>query len=337
MKAAVLHGRADVRIEEVDRPQPGPGEVVLRVEVALTGGTTLKMVRRGYHARMGNPPLALGHEGVGVIESIGDGVDGFAIGDRVVPANSGSCGSCPACEHGLTAQCASMVWLTGMCAEAALVPARIVETNLHKVPDGVDPRAAALAENVACVLKGRDRSPGRAGEHAVVLGAGAMGLIWTRVLAITGVHVTTVDPLPERRDLAVELGARRALDSGEFEEQVRDGQWAADLVVEVVGQPEAWETAVRAAAPGGRVHFFGGPPRGTSIELDTQRMHYDELTLVASFHHTPYHFAEAVRAVSAGLIDPAVLVREQVALDDLPAFFKRWFEGGGPPKAAVLP
>lgn len=337
MKAAVLHGSYDVRIEDVETPRLAAGEVLLRIELALTGGTTMKMVRRGYHARMGDPPLPLGHEGVGVIEVVGEGVEGFAAGDRVVPSNSGSCGACPACDRGLSAQCESMVWLTGMCAEKVVVPARIVETNLHKVPEGVDPRAAALAENVACVLKGRDRSPGRAGEQGLVLGAGAMGLIWTRVLSLTGVDVTTVDPLPDRRDLALQMGASRVLDTGELDDLLDAGELRADLVVEVVGDPGIWETAIRAAAPGGRVHLFGGPARGTSIPLDTQRMHYDELTLVSSFHHTPYHFAEAVRAMAAGLLEPGVLVREEVALSDLPAFFRRSFEGGGPPKAAVVP
>ena len=337
MKAAVLHGSGDVRIEHVETPRPAPGEVRLRIELALTGGTTLKMVRRGYHARMGDSPLILGHEGVGVIDALGEGVEGFAVGDRVVPANSGSCGACAACERGLSAQCASMVWLTGTCAEFLVVPARIVATNLHRVPAGVDPRAAALAENLACVLKGRDRSPGRAGERALVLGAGAMGLIWTRVLTLTGVEVTAVDPLPARRDLALQAGAATVLDTGGLEAVLEAATGGWDLVVEVVGDPAVWETAVRAAAPGGRVHLFGGPARGTSIRLDTQRMHYDELTLVASFHHTPYHFAEAVRAAASGLLDPGLLVREEVALESLPDFFRRQFEGGGPPKAAVLP
>lgn len=337
MKAAVLHGSGDVRIEDVEVPKPGPGEVLLDIELALTGGTVMKMVRRGYHARMGDPPLGLGHEAVGVIEALGKGVEGFAVGERVVPANSGACGTCPACERGLSAQCENMVWFTGTLAEKVVVPAAIVATNLHKVPDGVDPRAAALSENIACVLKGRDRSPGRAGERALVLGAGAMGSIWTRILSLTGVDVTTVDPLPERRELAKKMGASLVLDPAELDERLASGSLAADLVVEVVGDPAVWETAIRAASPGGRVHLFGGPARGTSVTLDTQRLHYDELTLLASFHHTPYHFAEAVRATAAGLLDPGLLVTEQVALVDLPAFLERHLDGGGPLKAAVIP
>jgi L-iditol 2-dehydrogenase len=237
----------------------------------------------------------------------------------------------------MTSQCERMVWLRGTYAEAVLVPAPIVAGNLHHVPDGVDPLRAALAENLACVLKGRDRTPARPGEQVVVLGAGAMGLLWTRVLALTGGCVTAVDRLPARRELALELGAEAVEDAAAFAARAKAGAVKADLVVEVVGTPEAWETALLAAAPGGRVHFFGGPPDGSTVALDTQRMHYDELTLFASFHHTPYHFAEALRGLAAGLLDPGVIVREHVPLEELPGFFRRVAEGNGPPKAAVVP
>src|SRR5688500_13837180 len=182
MRAAILHGPADLRIEDVAEPTPGPGEVVVRVDAALTGGTSAKVVRRGYHARMGAPPLRLGHEGAGTVEAVGPGVVRWKAGDRVVPANSASCGQCAPCRRGMSAQCLDMTWFTGLFAERVLVPARIVEKNLHRVPEGLDARTAALAEALATVLKGYDRTPVRRGERAVVLGTGALGLLWTRVL-----------------------------------------------------------------------------------------------------------------------------------------------------------
>lgn len=260
MQAAVLYGPRDLRIEEVERPTPGPGEIVMKVEAALTGGTAAKFIRRGYHARMGDAPYRLGHEGAGTVEAVGEGVEGFAVGDRVVPANSASCGTCALCLRGMTAQCADMVWLRGTYASSVLIPARIVQMNLHRIPDGLDATTAALAENLACVLKARDRMPVRAGEHVVVLGVGALGLLWTRVLSVTGASVTAVDPNPERRELARALGAETVEDSGAFEERVAAEAVGADLVVEAVGAEQAWEIAVRAVAPGGRVLLFGGPP-----------------------------------------------------------------------------
>ncbi len=322
MRAAVLYGPADVRVEDVPCPEPAAGEVRVRVEAALTGGTAIKMFRRGYHARMGRPPLCFGHEGAGVIDAVGEGVAGFAVGDRVVPANSASCGSCRACERGLTAQCADMRWLNGFFAERLIVPARTVAGNLHRIPDGLPAEAAAMAEPLACVIKGNDRTPARKGEHAVVIGTGALGLLWVKVLATAGAHVLAVGRRPERAESA------HAFDPEAAE---------ADLVVAAVGSTDAWELALATASPGGRVNLFGGPPERTTVGLDTQRLHYEELLVTASFHHTPFHFAEALRLLSEGFVDPALFIQQRLELDALPAFMARAASGGGPLKAAVTP
>jgi L-iditol 2-dehydrogenase len=337
MKAAVLHGPADLRIEEVPEPTAGPGEVVVRVDAALTGGTSAKIVRRGYHARMGAPPLRFGHEGAGTVVAVGPGVVRWKPGDRVVPANSASCGTCAPCRRGTTAQCLDMTWLTGFFAERVAVPARIVEKNLHAVPQGLAPATAALAEALATVLKGYDRTPARPGERAVVLGTGALGLLWVRVLSAAGAEVTAVGRRPDRERTARALGARETTSVGAFEDRVAAGEVEADLVVEAVGTIESWRTALAAARAAGRVHLFGGPPRGTVLDVDAQRLHYDELLVTASFHHTPQHFAAALeRLATPGFLDPALLVQERVPLADLPHFFRRHFEGEGPLKAEVV-
>jgi len=333
MRAAILRGPADLAIEDVPAAAPGPGEVRVRVEAALTGGTSIKVFRRGYHARMGRPPLSFGHEGAGVIDAVGEGVEGFAVGDRVVPANSGSCGRCRACEHGLTAQCEDMVWLGGFFAQQLIVPARIVATNLHRVPAGLTTEAAALAEPLACVIKGHDRTPARRGERAVVIGTGALGLLWVKVLATSGVHVLAVGRRPERAEIALALGAERAALAHDFDpEPVR-----ADLVVEAVGSTAAWALALEVVSPGGRVNLFGGPPERTNVALDTQRLHYAELLVTASFHHTPFHFAEALRLLEQGFLDPDLFIQERLTLEELPAFMAHAAAGGGPLKAVVTP
>lgn len=333
MRAAVLHGPADLRIEDVPRPEPGVGEVRVRVEAALTGGTAIKMFRRGYHARMGRPPLCFGHEGAGVIDAVGDDVTRFVVGDRVVPANSASCGSCRACSRGLTAQCTDMVWLNGFFAEQLIVPARTVAGNLHRLPEGLAYQAAAMAEPLACVIKGNDRTPARRGERAVVIGTGALGLLWVKVLATAGAHVLAVGRRPERAELALELGAKQAELAHAFDPEAVE----ADLVIAAVGSTAAWELALAAAAPGGRVNLFGGPPERTTVALDTQRLHYEELLVTASFHHTPFHFAEALRLLSEGFVDPALFIQERMGLEDLPGYMARAASGGGPLKAAVTP
>jgi L-iditol 2-dehydrogenase len=333
MRAAILHGPRDVRIDTVPRPMPGPGAIRVRIDAALTGGTSTKIWRRGYHARMGRPPLPFGHEGAGTIDAVGGGVTRFTVGDRVVPANSAPCGVCRACSRGHTAQCADMVWLTGFFAEYLLVPPRIVEQNLHKIPEALPAGTAALSEILATVVKGQDRTPARRGERAVVLGTGPLGLLWIRVLAAAGVHVVAVGRRPEREGIARSLGAAEVVDADAFDPQAA----RADLVVEAVGSLEAWEMALAAAAPAGRVNLFGGPPEGTTVPLDTQRLHYEELLVSTSFHHTPYHFAEALRLLAAGFLDADLLVQETLPLDDLPAFMARAAAGEGPLKAAVTP
>lgn len=333
MRAAVLHGPRDLRIEDVPLPEPGPGEIRVRVEAALTGGTCTKMWRRGYHATMGRPPLPFGHEGAGRVDAVGEGVTRVAVGDAVVPANSGPCGACRQCARGLTAQCEAMVWLTGFFAEQLLVPARIVEQNLHLVPAGLDVRTAALAETLATVVKGNDRTPARHGERAVVLGTGPLGLLWVRVLAASGVHVTAVGRRPDREATARALGAAAVAHADAFDADAA----RADLVIEAAGRPEAWATALRAVAPGGRVNLFGGLRDDASVALDPHRLHYEELLVTASFHHTPFHFADALRLLGEGFLEPDLFVEETVALEALPAFFERVDAGAGPLKAVVVP
>ena len=333
MRAAILHGPRDLRIEDVPCPTPGPGEVRVRVEAALTGGTCTKMWRRGYHATMGRPPLPFGHEGAGVIDAVGEGVEAFAPGDRVVPANSGPCGVCRACSRGLTAQCEDMTWLTGFFAEQLLVPARIVAQNLHKIPEGLETHTAALAETLATVVKGNDRTPARRGDQAVVLGTGPLGLLWVRVLAASGAYVTAVGRRPEREDIARSLGASSVVDADAFDAESA----SADLVVEAAGRPEAWETALRAAGPGGRVNLFGGLREDDRVAIDPHRVHYEELLVTASFHHTPFHFAEALRLLGEGFVDASLFLQETLTLDELPAFFERAASGDGPLKAVVVP
>lgn len=324
LRRAVLHGPGDLRIEEAPLPAPGKGEVLLEVEGALTGGTTAKVVRRGGHARMGAPPLPLGHEGVGRVVAVGNGVARWNVGDRMLPANSASCGRCVRCEAGMSAQCRSMTWLTGLFATHALVPAPIVRCAAWPAPAQMDVAAAALTENLACVLKGIDRTPARPGERVLVVGTGPMACLWIHVLAAREADVTVLGRSAASVERAAAFGAAPAsTDASGF-----------DLVIECVGSEEAWRSALVAVRPGGRVNLFGGPPRDMPVPLDGARLHYDELTLTASFHHTPHHFEQALLTLAAGVIDVASLVTATVALDDLPAFFA---QEERPLKALVTP
>ncbi len=332
MRAVVLRGPGDVRLEELTLPAPGPGEVLLEMEAALTGGTVLKTVRRGGHARLGPAPLRLGHEGVGLIAALGPGVTGWRVGERVLPGPSGPCGACRTCLAGREALCADAVWSSGLFADAVLLPARVVTANLHRVPAGLSAERAALADNLACVLKGHERTPGHEGERALVIGTGPLGLLWTHVLSRSGAQVTLAGRRLASAQAGLAFGAAQAAILGELAPAA-----PFDLVIEAAGTPETWSKALELAARGARVNLFGGVPAGARLSVDATRLHYEELTLTASFHYAPRHVAAALAALVGpgpwdALLEPGV-----VALQELPAWLTKHAAGPAPKKAVVRP
>ena len=158
MRAAVLHGREDVRIEQVEVPALEPGDVLLRTKVALTCGTDVKVFRRGYHARMITPPSVFGHEVAGVVEDVAPGADGVEPGTAVVVANSAPCSECYYCRHDSPSLCDDLLFWNGAYAEFARIPARVVRHNLVPLEEGVGFREAAMVEPFACVVRGVEES-----------------------------------------------------------------------------------------------------------------------------------------------------------------------------------
>ncbi|MDQ3865248.1 MAG: alcohol dehydrogenase catalytic domain-containing protein, partial [Actinomycetota bacterium] len=164
MRALIFHGPGDVRLEEVTRPEPGPGDVLVRVEAALTDGTDAKTYRRGHPVLLGPPPSPFGHEFAGV---------DVATGRRVVAPNSAPCGECAPCRRGNESLCRDLFpLLNGAYAEFILVPERIAARNLLPVPDRLPAEIAAMIEPLACCLHGVERAGIDAGDTVAVLGPG---------------------------------------------------------------------------------------------------------------------------------------------------------------------
>ena len=310
MRAARLYGPGDLRVEDVPRPEPGPGDVLVEVEVALTDGTDLKTLRRGHPLLARESPAPFGHEFCGIVD-----------GRRVVAANSAPCGACDGCARG--EQCRELVFLAGAYAEAILVPERIARVNLHDVPRGLAAHVAALVEPLACCLRGVERAGVEAGQTVAILGAGPIGLMLATCVADAGGLPVVVGGRPERHELVREFGA-----------EAGDGR-GADVVIEAAGAEEAWEDAVELVRAGGTVVLFGGLPRDARPPLDAYRLHYEELTIRGSFHHTPQTVRAALAFLASGAYPWERLVTHQVGLDGLPALF------ADPPrdllKAAVVP
>ncbi len=311
MRALLYHGLGDLRVEEVPRPEPGPGDVLVQVEVALTDGTDAKAFRRGHPLLLAEVPSPFGHEFCGI---------DVATGRRVVAANSAPCGECAPCRRGEETLCENLQpFLNGAYAEYLLVPARIAARNLLPVPPGLAPEVAAMVEPLACCLHGVERAGVRGGETVAVLGPGPIGLMVCAAAKDAGGRVVSVGGRPERRELARDFGAEPG-----------DGR-LADVVIEAVGSAEAWQDALELVRPGGTVVFFGG----RELAVDTFRLHYEELTLRGAFHHTPRHVRAALAFLASGAYPWERLVTHQVGLEEVAGLF------ADPPadllKAAVLP
>ncbi|MBI3615525.1 MAG: zinc-binding dehydrogenase [Candidatus Omnitrophica bacterium] len=343
MKAAVLHGKEDVRLEEVPLPAPGPGEILIKVRSALTCGTDLKVFRNGSHARMIKPPALFGHEFAGTIEKIGSGVTGWRQGQRVVAANSAPCRSCFYCRRHQPNLCEDLLFVNGAYAEYLLLPARIVRENLLEIPERLGFQAAALTEPLASTLRGFQAVHPGPEETVVILGAGPVGLMFAQLARRAGCRIILLGKGSRRLEAAQQCGADRALDLGQLSDpiqairQVTPEGKGADVVIEAVGRPQAWSQALSMVRPGGRVLFFGGCPPGTEIPLDTGRMHYEELTLLSVFHHTPEAIRQALGLLADGSIRADLLITGDAPLGELPAILRRMLTDQDAVKTAILP
>lgn len=321
MRAAVQTSVGAMDVREVERPRAGPGEVVVRVRAALTCGTDRKILDRG-HVKFA-PPLVMGHEFSGDVFEAGERA-GFSVGEPVAAGLSGPCGRCDACRAGAENRCESaereMTW--GAFAEYVRVPPRVVRTNLMRKPGGLSYEAAAALDPLACVLHGWNRLAAPP-EDLLVLGTGAIGLLWIAVARARGVdRVTAVGRGAERLALASRWGAR-ALDAGGASD-VR-----AATVVECVGTREGWEDAFSRVLPGGEALFFGGCAPGTQVAFDAARIHYGEVRVGGAFHYRPEDAAEALALLESGEVDPTPLYSAAGSLDDLPRFFDRMRRSDG--------
>ena len=303
MRALRFHGPGDLRLEDVPRPEPSPGDVLVRIEVALTDGTDLKTFRRGHPVLLGELPSPFGHEFCGI----------DADGRRVVAANSAADD-----ERG-----GPLSLLNGAYAEFLLVPEAIARFNLLPVPRGLEPEVAAMVEPLACCLRGVERAHVEAADRVAILGAGPIGLMLAACVRDAGGRPEVVGGRPERRALAPLFGA-----------EVGDGE-GADVVIEAAGTEEAWQHALELVRPGGTVLYFGGRERGSELRVDTYRLHYEELTLRGAFHHAPRNVRAALAFLTSGAYTWERLITHRVGLEGVAALF------ADPPrdylKAAVVP
>jgi len=342
MLAAILYGKEHLQMERIPVPAIGPGDILVRVRAALTCGTDVKVFRRGYHARMIVPPAVFGHEFAGDVIAVGDSVTRFRPGQRVVAANSAPCLQCFYCSRGKVNLCEDLLFNNGAYAEFIRVPARIVERNTYELAPHLKYQDGALAEPLACVVKGLEDTGLEAGDTAVVIGVGPIGSMFVRLAKLRGAQVIAVGRRRSKLEHTLQLGADRVIATEEILDPVAavrelTGGRGADIVIEAVGRPETWNWSVEMLRRGGVVNFFGGPPSGTRVELDTNLLHYSEITCKASFHHTPRAFREALDIIESGGVTSQAFVQAEEPLASLSKVLFRLMEGSGPLKTAIIP
>ncbi len=346
MRAAVLYGKEEVRVEHVEARPLQPGEVRVQIRAALTCGTDLKVFKRGYHARMLVPPTVFGHEVAGEICEVAPPVGAEDLpgtpavslwqkGERVVIANSAPCGDCFYCRHQQENLCDNLLFLNGAYAESIVVPARLVQKNMLRLKPQTQFVDAALAEPLACVVQGIDDIHLEPGQHVLIIGSGPIGLMFAALARHIGCTVTVAGRGEKRLQLAARLGAGVVDVSGRELASAVPHPVQYDVVIEAVGKPETWEAAVKLVRKGGAVNFFGGCPAGTSARLDTALIHYSNLRLLASFHHTPRTIRRALDFIEQGVIQSRDFVDGECALSELPNLFKSMAQGNRAVKTLV--
>lgn len=322
MKAILYYGPENISYEETQIKPLSKGEILVKVESALTCGTDVKTYRRGHPVLIKSVPSGFGHEFAGTVAKIGEGVTKFKVGDRVVAANSAPCGECFYCKREEYNLCENLDLLNGAYAQYIVIPSRIVEKNTLIIPDNLSTDKAAFCEPLANVVHGAARTDIKPNQTVGIIGIGPIGLMFARVAKLKGARVIVAGRNSIKLKLAEEFAhADEIVDLKKYPNPEKifrdfsDERKGLDVVVECVGLPEIWEMAFSCVRPGGTVHFFGGCKSGSTVNFDTTKMHYGDIKLMSVFHHTPKYFREALDLISSGEIEVEKLITDTLPLE----------------------
>jgi len=287
------------------------------------------------------PPAIFGHEAAGTVVEVGEGVTDLPPGTPIVWANSAPCGACAPCAMGRPELCEDLLFWNGAYAEFAVIPARIVEKNLLRLPAGLPLRRAAMVEPLACAVRGVGDAGITAGQDVAVIGAGSLGLMIAQLAMLRGARVVVAERRPAAQDAARRMGAEVAAVEGDdlagLLTRLGPRGEGFPVVIEAVGRPETSQAALDSVAKGGLVNLFGGCPAGARLQVDLQRFHYEELRMVATFHHTPTSVREAFSLIVNGDINPDEYVTATTDLAGLPGALAEITAGRRILKTAVTP
>lgn len=345
MLAAVMKGPGQLEVTEIPTPEPGPGEILLKVGSNTVCGTDLRILRGEKTAGV-RPGVVLGHEIAGTIVEVGKGVTDYAVGDLAVITPVVTCGTCFYCLRELEHFCENSILygyaLDGGLAEYCLVPAHAVaRKNVAVAKPGTSLTALSLTEPLGCVLNGLTNYTVKLGDTAVILGAGPIGLLHMTVCRLAGAtQVIVSDPSESRRATASSLGADLVVDplTENLAEVVKGATrgHGADVVVICIGRLELFPQALELVRKGGRVCAFAGFPKGGSTPVDPNVIHYGEITITGTSNSKRRHTDEALRLIEAGLIPADVIISHTFPLSQAAEAIEFSASGEGI-KIAVVP
>ena len=327
MHACLFYGPGDIRYEKIPIPKINENEILVKVNTVLTGGTDLKTFKRGHPVLIKSIPSTFGHQFSGEIVKVGENVKKFSCGQRIVSMNSAPCFECNFCKKKRFSLCENIEFLNGAYAQYIAIPERIVKYNTYEIPAKIDFEVAACLESLAVVFHGYERSEITKGKTVCVVGTGSIGLLFVALAKLNGVKVISIGQNPYKLTLAAEIGADFTLNIKDFpdeEELIKKiksltNNYGPEVVIEAVGLPEIWELASKIVSRGGLVNFFGGCKKGTKIELDTFKLHYDEVKFIGVFHHTPEYVQKALSVLSDSFIQSVIkkIITKEMPLKEL--------------------
>lgn len=326
MKVAYLIEPGKIEIVETKKPTPKEGEVLVKVEAAVTCGTDLKAYLRGHP--LIPMPGPFGHEFSGVIEAVGEGVENFKPQDEVMLVHTAPCGECDYCRVGVFNLCRVLPqdMMLGAFSEYIVVNKRVVKQNMFIKPPHISFEEAAFLEPVSCVVHGVKVLNPKRNDRVLIIGTGPIALIFIQILRLKELEVTVMGKNPYKLELAKGLGADKVCKN---DENPLTDNFGFDIVIEATGQKEIWLKSINYVRGGGTVLLFGGLKPGTEVCYDAGRIHYDEITLKGAFHYTPEDVKDAVEIITSGKLKLKELISGRFKLSEITKAFEKLSRGEG--------
>ena len=317
MKAVRLEAVGSLWAREVRTPEPGPDDLLVRIEASGICGTD----RHLFHGEFPcSPPVTLGHEFSGIVEKTGSSVSGFALGERITGDPNIACGRCQYCHAGRVNLCRNLqaigIHRDGGLADYVIVP----QKQAFPLPTSLDPAFGAFCEPLACCIHGTDVAQIQPGSTVLVLGGGVIGLLTVQLAKLAGANVMLATRNKAKRDLALRLGATAVIDpaatdiTAEIQSLSHGG---ADVVMECAGVPETVEQAPKLARPGGRVVIVGVLAQGLKVQYEPFDLLFREIDIRTSFLN-PYTHHRAADLIANGRIEIEPLISRRASLDEVP-------------------